>query len=67
MVGRVCQPCVRLQQLRGGESSLFHDLDVDLLHVHLLAELWWKFGAFQQLGIYACRHDCRYLAGAARG
>lgn len=32
-------------------SSLFHDLNVHLLHVHLLVELWGELRLLQQLGI----------------
>lgn len=37
-------------------SSLLHDLQIDLLHVHLLAELGWELGRLQQPSIHACRH-----------
>jgi hypothetical protein len=38
-------------------SALFHDLDVDLLHVHLLAKFRRKSGGLEQLGIYTRRHS----------
>lgn len=40
-----------------GECDLlFHDLDIDLLHVHLLTKLCGKLGLPQQLRIDARRH-----------
>lgn len=37
--------------------SLLHDLYIHLVHVHFLAELWWKFGLLQQLSIHIASHD----------
>lgn len=34
-----------------------HDLQVDLGHVNLLAELWRKLGALEELRIHSGRHD----------
>lgn len=39
-------------------NLLFHNINVHLLHVHLLVELWWKFGALEELGIDSGRHLC---------
>lgn len=43
----------------GAWSLLFHHLDIDLLHVNLLVELWREFGALEELGVDSGRHDCR--------
>lgn len=37
-------------------NSLFHDLEVDLGHVNLLAELRREFGALEELGVHSGRH-----------
>ena len=42
--------------MRAGHHKLFHDLEVDLLHVHLLIELGRKFGGLEKSCIYAGRH-----------
>lgn len=34
-----------------------HDLQVDLGHVNLLAELGWELGALEELGVHSGRHD----------
>ena len=57
-----CDPSVRPTSAQAGmqagqSHSLFHYLYVDLLHVHLLIELRWKFGLLQQLCIYGGCHS----------
>lgn len=42
---------------RDGLDLLLHDLQVDLGHVNLLAELWREFGALEELRIHSGRHD----------
>ena len=39
-------------------SALFHDLQVDLLHINLLAELGGELRALEELRINAGRHGC---------
>lgn len=41
---------------------LLHDLDVNLLHVHLLIEFGRKFGALQELGVHSGRHCGKYVS-----
>lgn len=41
---------------RSSRNSLLHHFDVDLGHIHLLAEFRRKFGLLEQLSVYAGRH-----------
>lgn len=52
--GRAQRAMHSVQQFDG--HSLLHDLQVNLLHVNLLAELRRELGALQELGIHSCRH-----------
>lgn len=46
------------QDLRNlARYPFLHDLQVDLGHVNLLAELWREFGALEELGIHSGCHD----------
>ena len=63
---RQSQRPVGLSQMVGGlgqaaGDSLFHHLEVNLLHVDLLVKLDRKFGALQQLRIDPSRHGCGLL------
>lgn len=40
-----------------GLDLLLHDLQIDLGHVNLLAELWRELGALEELGVHSGRHD----------
>ena len=42
---------------------LLHDLNVDLLHIHLLIEFGREFGALQQLGVHSGRHGGLFVSG----
>jgi hypothetical protein len=46
---------------QAARDSLFHHLEVNLLHVDLLVKLDRKFGALQQLRIDSSRHGCGLL------
>lgn len=49
------------KEWRGWVDALFHNLQVDLLHVNLLAELGGEFGALEELRINAGRHGRQSL------
>lgn len=44
--------------VRSRVFSLLHDLNIDLLHVNLLAEFKREFGLLQELLIYGLCHLC---------
>jgi hypothetical protein len=55
------------RQERGGNGCggiLSHNLEVNLLHVHLLIELWRKLGRFQKLLIHGGRHGSWWVSTA---
>lgn len=42
-------------------DGLFHDLQVDLLHINLLVELGWEFCALEELRVDTGRHGRQSL------
>lgn len=59
---RVSHVETQLARRRGGCHQhwldlLLHDLQVDLGHIHFLAELWRELGALEELRIHPGGHD----------
>lgn len=51
----------KLQRMEWAVDALFHDLQVDFLHINLLVELGWELRALEELRVDTGRHGCQSL------